>query len=361
MKKIVLFLIMLISSQLIAQNKGVKFEEIGLQEALIKAKGENKMVFLDCYTVWCGPCKDMVNNVFPLEIMGNFFNKNFISLKMDMEKGNGIKIREQYNIQAFPTYLIFESDGELVNRISGHEPAEIFIAKVKKAMDKTSSPFYLKALYEKDKTNYILLFSYLDALREAADINNYTNVLYEWVKSLPVNLRYNNPAIWSRYFEIGLIYCENDLFNLVLEDISWACKYIGKEQVYKTLSTPLYYNVLQKVLGKEVPENEYQKAKERVMLLKYFSGDDMLKFYTADIALYKLENNKDKIVSVLDFNILKQLSESEISSIERMVLNIQGYNEEQKEKIKGYFKSKNEANKKRLELEIQSAEKLFGS
>lgn len=349
------------SSQLIAQNKGVKFEDIDLQEALTKAAKENKMVFLDCYTVWCGPCKDMVNNVFPLEIMGDFFNKNFISLKMDMEKGNGIKIREKFNIQAFPTYLIFESNGELINRISGAAPAEIFIAKVKKAMDKTSSPYYLKALYEKDKSNYSLLFSYLDALREAADINNYTNVLYEWVKGLPVNLRYNNYAIWSRYFEIGLIYCDNDLFNLVMDDISWACKYIGQELVYKTLSTPLYYYVLNNVMGKEVPENELQKAKERVMMLKYLSGDDMVKFYTADIALCKLENNNDKIVSVLDYNILKQLSESEISSIERVVLNIQGYNEEQKEKIKAYFKSKNEANKKRLELDTQSAEKLFGS
>ena len=37
------------------------FQDISFSEALKKAKEENKMVFVDCYTSWCGPCKYMAD------------------------------------------------------------------------------------------------------------------------------------------------------------------------------------------------------------------------------------------------------------------------------------------------------------
>ena len=35
------------------------FQELTLEKALEQAKVENKYVFIDCYTSWCGPCKMM--------------------------------------------------------------------------------------------------------------------------------------------------------------------------------------------------------------------------------------------------------------------------------------------------------------
>ncbi|MDE5612365.1 MAG: thioredoxin domain-containing protein, partial [Odoribacter sp.] len=65
------------------------FQELSLEEACKKAKAENKPVFLDCYTSWCGPCKMMANNVFTLKEAGDYFNQNFVCVKTDMEKGDG--------------------------------------------------------------------------------------------------------------------------------------------------------------------------------------------------------------------------------------------------------------------------------
>ena len=48
-------------------GQGINFEKLTLEEALIKAKTENKYVFVDCYTTWCGPCKRMTEFVFPSE------------------------------------------------------------------------------------------------------------------------------------------------------------------------------------------------------------------------------------------------------------------------------------------------------
>lgn len=60
-----------------AQEKGTRFENITLEEALAKATKKEKaggkspkLIFVDCYTSWCGPCKKMASQVFPLSING---------------------------------------------------------------------------------------------------------------------------------------------------------------------------------------------------------------------------------------------------------------------------------------------------
>ncbi len=58
MKRLSMILsLVLVASVTFAQ--GVAFEPDGtlLPQAAAKAKKENKLVFVDCYTQWCGPCK----------------------------------------------------------------------------------------------------------------------------------------------------------------------------------------------------------------------------------------------------------------------------------------------------------------
>jgi uncharacterized protein YyaL (SSP411 family) len=57
-----------------------------------KAKKENKLIFVDAYASWCGPCKLMVKNIFPLKTVGDYYNSHFINAKIDMEKGEGIEL-----------------------------------------------------------------------------------------------------------------------------------------------------------------------------------------------------------------------------------------------------------------------------
>ena len=67
----------------------VVFEETGIIAVFQNAREENKLVFIDCYTSWCGPCKNMLNNVFTLSEAGEFMNAAFVCVKFDMEKGEG--------------------------------------------------------------------------------------------------------------------------------------------------------------------------------------------------------------------------------------------------------------------------------
>ena len=49
----------------------------------------NELIFMDAYAIWCDPCKKMAKNVFKQKKVGQFFNQNFINVKMDMEKDIG--------------------------------------------------------------------------------------------------------------------------------------------------------------------------------------------------------------------------------------------------------------------------------
>ncbi len=71
--------------------QGINFEhELTFEQALEKAKTEGKIVFMDCYTTWCGPCKKLSAETFTNNEVGEYFNSHFVNLKMDMEKAKAL-------------------------------------------------------------------------------------------------------------------------------------------------------------------------------------------------------------------------------------------------------------------------------
>jgi thiol:disulfide interchange protein len=111
--KIIYTLIFLVSISFNAQNKdGIQFQAKSLEEAQKLAQQENKLIFIDLYTTWCGPCKLMAKNIFTLKSVGDHYNANFVNAKIDMEKGEGIDIAKKYDVKVFPTYLFIDGNGD---------------------------------------------------------------------------------------------------------------------------------------------------------------------------------------------------------------------------------------------------------
>lgn len=133
----------------IAFAQGIKFEEGNFKSILAKAKKENKLVFIDAYAVWCGPCKLMVKNIFPLKPVGDYYNANFVNAKIDMEKGEGIDLAKKYNVKVFPTYLFINGDGEEVHRTIGYVEEKDFIQFAMDAGDPSKRLTALKQKFEK--------------------------------------------------------------------------------------------------------------------------------------------------------------------------------------------------------------------
>lgn len=125
-----------------AMAQGVAFEPEGttLEQASAKAKAENKLIFLDCYTQWCGPCKKMTRDVFPQEKVGAYMNPKFVSIKIDMEGTYGAPLAKKLQIQAYPTFVIFNADAQEISRFLGYHAADDFIKVVEeKSADNAST------------------------------------------------------------------------------------------------------------------------------------------------------------------------------------------------------------------------------
>jgi thioredoxin 1 len=107
-------------------DKGIQFVEPNWAKAVEQAKKEKKMIFVDAYTTWCGPCRMLKQNTFPDKAAGEFFNKHFINIALDMEKGDGLAFAEKYQIRAYPTLLIMDADLKSTSIAEGYmNPAQL--------------------------------------------------------------------------------------------------------------------------------------------------------------------------------------------------------------------------------------------
>ncbi|MBR6286518.1 MAG: thioredoxin family protein [Bacteroidaceae bacterium] len=145
--------------------QGMEFMPEGslFKDAVAKATKENKMIFLDCYTSWCGPCKAMAANVFPAKEVGDYMNPRFVSIKIDMEKGEGPELNRKFQVSAYPTMIIFNSRGDEIGRIVGGGGAAQFIERVKeKSVDTGMAD--LDKRFDNGERNLDFLLSYVQTL-----------------------------------------------------------------------------------------------------------------------------------------------------------------------------------------------------
>lgn len=110
---------------------GTDFQDITLEEAIAKASAENKHIFIECHTDGCVPCKMMKDKVFPHDKIAEYLNREFVSISIDEEHGEGPQIIEKFDVQMFPTYIILEPNGELGGVIMSTETdIDLFIEKI---------------------------------------------------------------------------------------------------------------------------------------------------------------------------------------------------------------------------------------
>lgn len=107
---------------------GIQFTEASWREILKKAKAEKKVIFLDAYASWCGPCKLLQKRVFTQKTVGDYFNQRFINVKMDMEKGEGPALSQVYPLEAYPTLLFIDGNGRVLKKVLGYQSPEDLIA-----------------------------------------------------------------------------------------------------------------------------------------------------------------------------------------------------------------------------------------
>jgi len=99
---------------------GVHFQDSPTLIAVLEeAERQNKLVFVDFVADWCLPCKLMDEEVFTHQPTADFLNDNFLSYKVDGEKGTGPNLVVVYQISAYPTVMFMDANGKVLESKQG--------------------------------------------------------------------------------------------------------------------------------------------------------------------------------------------------------------------------------------------------
>ncbi len=175
---------------------GIQFLHENWHAALDSAKKYDKLIFLDAYTSWCAPCKAMNRDVFTKQNVSSFYNSQFINVKMDMEKGDGIALTTAYQVKAYPTFLFINAEGKVVHRAVGYQEVDAFLKLGKTALNREVR---LGAWHERfaagDRTPAFLK-AYIQKLTEVLDPKRlqiteiYLNTQQDWLTHSHLDLIY---------------------------------------------------------------------------------------------------------------------------------------------------------------------------
>lgn len=255
MKKTFL-LLGLISAAWSLSAQGIEFFHGTWQEALEEAKKQDKIIFVDAFAVWCGPCKRMSNNVFPNDKVGEFYNKNFINMKIDMEHGDE-DFRRKYPVSAYPTMYYIDYDGEVVHKIASAMDVDAFISLGETALSKVDRSKNFVVAYDEGNRDPELVYDYVKALNKVgkptlAISNEYLRTQTDL--STPDNLRFILEAA---------VECDSRIFDLLIENRKAIEDLEGKEAVLNRIEVACNNTVRKAIEFQSVELLEEAKEKMR--------------------------------------------------------------------------------------------------
>jgi thioredoxin-related protein len=265
-------------SSVSAQNRSINFETGTWKEVIEKAGSQHKMIFLDAYASWCGPCKLMAASVFTRDTVADFFNKNFVNAKFDMEKGEGGKLGQFYDVKAYPTYLFLDSEGNVVHRCCGSMSAAAFIQVATDAITPGRQFVSLRKRYFDGDRDQNFLYQYFDVISKTCTdvgfiLDEYfagqtENNLLSRINWLMINKFQNNQD--SREFNFLI---KN---HLAFEQFTTADSIDTK--IYSTFLRPAYRSTA-------APDTmEWVNMKKRIKDARFGRGDELI--FTIEMLKY---------------------------------------------------------------------------
>jgi thioredoxin-related protein len=117
---------------------------MSMNEALAAQEKEPKKIFMDAYTVWCGPCKMLDKNTFTNYDVIEFVNENYYPVKFNAEGPEEIDFKGQLfknpqydpekktrrnsphqlaralKITGYPSLVFFDEEANLIAPIPGY-------------------------------------------------------------------------------------------------------------------------------------------------------------------------------------------------------------------------------------------------
>ncbi|MFK7809146.1 MAG: thioredoxin family protein [Saprospiraceae bacterium] len=273
-----LFLVTVLSSTTVQAQSGIDFFHGTWEEALAEAKKQEKIIFVDAYTTWCGPCKRMAKNIFPLTEVGETYNALCINIKLNMETPEGLEFQKKYPVSAYPTFYFIDEKGEAIMNVKGGRGKDDFIGLARQASGKVDRSVDYVEAYEKGDRDPELVYQYVKALNKAGKPS--LKIANEYIRAqddltTARNLRFIHEAVTQ---------ADSRIFDLMIEHRKEIEKIIDKELVddkiekacRATLATAIEYT------SEDLLEETKQKMKTHHSNLgNAFAYEADMKFYRA--------------------------------------------------------------------------------
>lgn len=147
---------------------GVKFHDLAYDEAAARAEAEEKIVFIDFFTTWCLPCKEMDRTTFQDPEVAAWLAEHAIALKVGAEENETNEaLAARFGVKSFPNYVYLTPKGELLDRITGKKNSEEFIELSASVIAGDNAVIRARrALAQRGENDPMLRMRLADALRE---------------------------------------------------------------------------------------------------------------------------------------------------------------------------------------------------
>lgn len=292
MKKGILSVILLLLLGISTANaQGIQFFKGSFEEVFKKAQAEKKKVFIDFYTVWCGPCKLMSKEVFPDAEVGAYFNEKFISYQINAEDKAFAAQVSKYKIEAYPGLVITDASGvAIATQFGALDKAHL----IKFAKMANGEVLGFKEMYDKLKTDknndqlvQALLLEAPDFMVKQEPGSNYDRwslrierLYADYRKKKPL-ADMMNPTDFAILMTYHIEADKNDeILNYIMKNYDSVVRAVGQNSVYKyvfTLNTMLLQNLARK------GDMDYLKCLERLKGDMKPVYDSLMNFNGADV------------------------------------------------------------------------------
>jgi len=295
-----------------AQNRSIHFEEGSWRDIQKKAAKENKLIFLDAFASWCGPCKWMAKNVFTNDTVADYFNSHFVCAKIDMEIGEGKDIAKQLQVHAYPNLLFTDATGNMVHRSVGSRPVQEFIALAEDAQNSEKAYSTLLKKYEQGIRTPEFMLAFLRATEDAGlDTKAPTNAYFATIKDREILKPFNWSILYNYLDDMNNLKFKYLLNNLekfetiYTKDSVSACIY----RVYEDTCNRIIRNP-------KANKQSYFALKENIQKSKFRESGKLLAY--TDLAYYRSQNDWEQYATSAENIILHYLPENKEQQLEQI-------------------------------------------
>lgn len=315
---------MLAATTVSLQAQEIKFTEGSFAEIKAKAKAENKLIFVDAYATWCGPCKWMAKNVFTNDTVGKFYNEKFINYTLDIEKGEGMDFAKDNKINSVPVLFYLDSTGRVLHKATGAKDVKELITLGEKALNPELRLATWQNRYSNGKGNRTPEFirNYLNVLDAAGmgwddetveiakwyfaiqkDADLLTKENFEMIDKF--EFYYDNPAgdyflkNKEKFYALaGKEKVDKKIYNLYRMAFGSVSYYLETSDTndYATIINGSYYKLI-------IKDSLFNALMEEVKNSKFESSDKLI--LEANIKYYKMKKDWKKNIEYLDTYIHK--------------------------------------------------------